>query len=236
MHDVPGFERGDYPLIAAGVASYGGFLFVGPAADAEPFAVTYADLLTRFEAWNLRGLQVARSIDYELACNWKLIFQNYSECYHCPLVHPQLDKLSPSDSGRNDLSEGPILGGYSEFRASGMSLTMSGRRLRSPIGSVSGADLDRSYYYTIFPSLLLSLHADYVMVHSLRPITPNRTAIRCQWLFDPRTMTEPGFDRPTSSTFGISPIAKIGTSTNSLKRGSGRAHTAPDRTRIKKAC
>ncbi len=62
---------------------------------------------------------------YELACNWKLVFMNYSECYHCPLVHPQLDKLSPSDSGRNDLSEGPFLGGYSELREHGTSLTMT---------------------------------------------------------------------------------------------------------------
>jgi Rieske 2Fe-2S family protein len=194
MQDVPGFARGDYPLVPARAAIYGGFVFVSLAPDAEPFGVTYADLLTRFGAWNLAELRIARSIDYELACNWKLIFQNYSECYHCPLVHPQLDKLSPSESGRNDLSDGPILGGYSEMRADGMSLTMTGRSTRPPVGSVGGADLNRSYYYTIFPSLLLSLHADYVMVHSVRPVAPDRTAIACEWLFDPRTMAAPDFD------------------------------------------
>jgi Rieske 2Fe-2S family protein len=194
MQAVPGFERGDYPLVAAGVATYGGFLFVSLALHPEPFAVTYADLLTRFGAWNLAGLRAARSIDYDLACNWKLIFQNYSECYHCPLVHPQLDKLSPSDSGRNDLSEGPILGGYSELRAPGTSLTTSGRGTRPPVGSVAGADLTRVYYYTIFPSLLLSLHPDYAMAHLIRPIAPNRTAVSCLWLFDPHTMAGAGFD------------------------------------------
>jgi Rieske 2Fe-2S family protein len=194
MNDVPGFDRAAYPLAAAGVALFGGFIFVALAADAEPFEVTYAALLTRFQAWNLAGLRVARSIDYDLACNWKLIFQNYSECYHCPLVHPQLEQLSPSDSGRNDLLEGPVLGGYSEVRASGMRLTTSGHSTRPPVGTVGGADLDRTYYYTIFPSLLLSLHADYAMVHLIRPIAPERTAIRCQWLFDPQTMALPDFD------------------------------------------
>ena len=194
MQDVAGFERGDYPLVPAGVALYGGFIFVSLAADAEPFANEYAALLSRFGAWNLSGLRVARSIDYDLACNWKLIFQNYSECYHCPLVHPQLDKLSPSDSGRNDLSDGPILGGYSEMRASGMSLTTTGHSTRPPVGDVGGADLGRVYYYTIFPSLLLSLHPDYAMVHFVTPLAPNRTKVTCHWLFDPDTMASDGFD------------------------------------------
>ena len=102
---------------------------------------------------------------------------NYSECYHCPLVHPQLDKLSPSDSGRNDLSEGPFFGGYSELREHGTSLTMTGHSSRPPIGTVDGVELDRVYYYTIFPSLLLSMHPDYVMVHYARPIDPGRTEV-----------------------------------------------------------
>jgi Rieske 2Fe-2S family protein len=194
MADVPGFERADYPLVAASVATYGGFVFVSPSADPEPFADIYAALFVRFGDWTLADLRVARSIDYELACNWKLIFQNYSECYHCPLVHPQLDKLSPSDSGRNDLIDGPILGGYSEVRASGMSLTTTGRSSRPPLGTVAGADLQRNYYYTVFPALLLSLHPDYVMVHHIKPLAPDRTKVVCEWLFDPRTMSAPDFD------------------------------------------
>jgi Rieske 2Fe-2S family protein len=194
MQDVPDFRRADYPLIAASVATYGGFVFVSPAADPEPFEHVYAALLPRFGAWNMAGLRVARTVAYDLACNWKLLFQNYSECYHCPLVHPQLDKLSPSDSGRNDLDAGPILGGYSEFRADGMSLTMTGRTTRPPVGTVGGADLRRSYYYTVFPSLLLSLHPDYVMTHRIVPLAPNRTRVLCDWLFDPQTVAAPDFD------------------------------------------
>jgi Rieske 2Fe-2S family protein len=194
MQNVPNFERADYPLIAASVATYGGFLFVSPASDPESSERMYSALRVRFGAWNLSGLRVARTIEYDLACNWKLIFQNYSECYHCPLVHPQLDRLSPSDSGRNDLDEGPILGGYSEMRANGVSLTTTGHSTRPPLGTVGGADLQRVYYYTVFPGLLLSLHPDYVMVHFVKPLAPNRTAVTCHWLFDPQTMATPGFD------------------------------------------
>jgi glycine betaine catabolism A len=194
MADVAGFRRSDYPLKAAGCALWEGFIFVNLADDPEPFETAFAPLIGRFVKWNIGGLRTARTVSYELACNWKLVFQNYSECYHCPLVHPQLDKLSPSDSGRNDLTSGPFLGGYSELRESGGSLTTTGHSNRPPVGAVSGAELDRIYYYTIFPSMLLSLHPDYVMVHYAKPLAIDRTAVDCAFLFDPQTMETPHFD------------------------------------------
>ena len=71
---------------------------------------------------------------------------------------------------------------------------MSGHSSRPPLGTVSGVELDRVYYYTIFPSMLLSLHPDYVMVHYCNPLAPNRTEVICAWLFDPAAIARPGFD------------------------------------------
>jgi Rieske 2Fe-2S family protein len=215
MAEVPGFDPAGYPLKEARVALWEGFIFINlrPSLilrqaqddngssnqdDTRPgqdtFERVFAPLIGRFSRWNVENLQTARSITYELACNWKLVFLNYSECYHCPLVHPQLDKLSPSDSGHNDLSEGAFLGGYSELRQHGTSLTTSGRSSREPLGSVGGDDLDRVYYYTIFPSLLLSLHPDYAMVHYCKPLAADLTKVVCAWLFDPNAMAKPDFD------------------------------------------
>jgi Rieske 2Fe-2S family protein len=194
MQDVPGFERADYPLRRAAVQIVAGFVFVSlddVRIDVEPALAALGPHLRR---WNTAGLREARRITYAVACNWKLVVQNYSECYHCPVIHPQLDKLSPSDSGRNDFVEGPVLGGYSELRPAAHSLTTSGGTARPPLGSVDGADVTRVYYYTIFPSLLLSLHPDYAMFHTLRPIAPDRTEIDCAWLFDPATMERLSFD------------------------------------------
>jgi Rieske 2Fe-2S family protein len=194
MTEVPGFDRADYPLKEAQVALWEGFVFVSFSPNARRFEDLFAPLLGRFARWNVAELRSAHRIVYDVACNWKLVFLNYSECYHCPLVHPQLDKLSPSDSGRNDLSDGPFLGGYSELRKPGTSLTMSGYSSRPPLGSVSREELSRTYYYTIFPSMLLSLHPDYVMVHYCKPLAPGRTEVICEWLFDPAVMAKPGFD------------------------------------------
>jgi Rieske 2Fe-2S family protein len=194
MADVPGFDRSDYPLKAARVGSWEGFIFVDVLGRNRPFESAFEPLIGRFSRWDLARLRTAHSITYEVACNWKLIFLNYSECYHCPSVHPQLDKLSPSDSGRNDLADGPFLGGYSELRQPGTSLTMSGHSTRPPLGSVDGADLDRVYYYTMFPSMMLSLHPDYAMVHYCKPLAADRTQIVCAWLFDRDVMAQPDFD------------------------------------------
>ncbi|HZX68241.1 MAG TPA: aromatic ring-hydroxylating dioxygenase subunit alpha [Candidatus Elarobacter sp.] len=194
MQEVDGFNRADYPLREASLAAFEGFVFVSVADRPEPFADAFAPLLGRFARWNVGALRTARTIAYDVASNWKLVFQNYSECYHCPLLHPQLDALSPSDSGRNDLCEGPFLGGYSELRRSAGSLTKSGTTARPPLGTLGGNDLDRVYYYTLFPSLLLSLHPDYVMAHSVTPLAVDRTRVVCTWLFDPAVAAAPDFD------------------------------------------
>jgi Rieske 2Fe-2S family protein len=201
MNEVPSFDRAQYPLHEAALAIFDGFIFINVAPEPTPFESAFSQLTGRFARWNIGALRTARTIAYDLACNWKLVFLNYSECYHCPLVHPQLDKLSPSDSGRNDLTEGAVLGGYSELRRRGTSLTVSGSTARAPVGAVDGEDLDRVYYYTIFPSMLLSLHPDYVMVHYVRPVAVDRTEVVCAWLFDPAAMETPGFDSSDAVDF-----------------------------------
>src|SRR5579884_774802 len=194
MEDVSGFDVADYRLAEAKIASFEGFVFVNLDAAAPPFAQTFSPLIGRFSDWQLASLRTGASITYDVACNWKLVFLNYSECYHCPGVHPQLEKLSPWNSGRNDLTEGAFLGGYSQLRHAGGSLTTTGKTARAPIGSVHGEDLNRVYYYTIFPSMLLSLHPDYAMVHYIRPLGHDRTRVECAWLFDPGAVNDSAFD------------------------------------------
>ncbi len=200
MDDTPDFDPREYPLREAHVAQFEGFVFVS-LEPAQPFAQAFDPLISRFAPWSIQELEGAARIEYDVACNWKLVFQNYSECYHCPVIHPQLEKLSPSDSGRNDLCEGPFLGGYSELREDRQTITASGHTKRAPLPGIDGPNLSRVYYYTIFPSLLLSLHPDYVMAHYLRPIAPARTHITCEWFFHPKAIADPTFDSSDAVEF-----------------------------------
>jgi Rieske 2Fe-2S family protein len=103
-------------------------------------------------------------------------------------------RLTPANSGENDLYEGPFLGGFMVITTPGGSMTMSGRTCGLPVGELPAEDLHRVYYYSIFPNMLLSLHPDYVMAHTLWPESPGRTRITCEWLFHPGSLDDPSFD------------------------------------------
>ena len=197
MDDVPGFDKGDYSLNAVRLALWEGFIFVNLAtfsptagnASTErsgysPIEEWFAPLAGKFTHWNLPQLRSAKRIEYDVRANWKLIFENYSECYHCPGVHPTLAKLTPYDSAENDLCEGPFLGGFMPI-TKGHSLTMSGNACALPVGDINAEDFHRVFYYSIFPNMLLSMHPDYVMAHQLWPKSPERTLILCDWFFHP---------------------------------------------------
>jgi Rieske 2Fe-2S family protein len=194
MDDTPDFDLKDYALLEADVAEWGGFVFVNIAPDAPRFEDAFAPLIGRFGPWQLETLRVAQTIAYDVAANWKLLFQNYSECYHCAVIHPQLERLSPWDSGRNDLHEGAVLGGYSALREGVPRLASDTTARFAPLGDVAGDDLHRAYYYTICPTMLLSLQAEYAMAHVIRPLAVDRTRVICQLLFAPGEMERPDFD------------------------------------------
>jgi Rieske 2Fe-2S family protein len=74
------------------------------------------------------------------------------------------------------------------------SMTRSGNRCEPALGNVSGENLHRVYYYSIFPNLLLGLHPDFVIVHRLLPESPSQTSVVCEWLFDAEVVAQPDFD------------------------------------------
>ena len=182
MDKVTGFDKAEHSLQPVSLALWEGFIFVNLAEEPTPLETVFAPLAGKFTHWNLPNLRSAKRIDYDVRANWKLIFQNYSECYHCPLVHPGLSKLTPYDSAENDLCEGPFLGGFMPI-TKGNSLTMSGSACALPVGDIKSDDAHRVFYYSIFPNMLLSMHPDYVMVHQLWPQSPESVLILCDWLF-----------------------------------------------------
>ena len=193
MDAAAGFDKTDYPLAEVQLGTWEGFIFVNLANDAAPLDEVFAPLAGKFSHWNLPQLRSGKRVTYDVRANWKLIFENYSECYHCPGVHPMLSKVSPYDSAENDLCEGRFLGGFMAI-AEGASLTMSGNRCALPVGDIKAEDHARVFYYSIFPNMLLSMHPDYVMVHQIWPQSPARTVIVCDWFFHPEAFARADFN------------------------------------------
>ena len=192
MDEVQGFDKADYSLHSVNLALWEGFIFVNLMDSSAPLEEVFAPLAGKFTHWNLPKLRSAKRVEYDVRANWKLIFENYSECYHCPGVHPALSKLTPYDSAENDLCEGPFLGGFMSITKSA-SLTMSGKACALPVGDIRSEDHARVFYYSIFPNMLLSLHPEYVMVHQLWPKSPERTLILCDWFFHPEAFDRDDF-------------------------------------------
>lgn len=192
MKDVEGFEMREHPLHRAAVAEWEGFVFVSLAKDPVPFDEAFAPMIGRLSRFGLPSLVVGHRVEYDVRANWKLVFQNYSECLHCPEIHPALSAILPFDSGANDLFEGPFLGGSMEIRPPNVSATMSGRACGVPLSAeVASEEPRRAFYYTLMPNLLLSLHPDYVNYYLIRPVAPDRTIVESEWLVPSGTLADP---------------------------------------------
>jgi len=191
MQEGHGFQKSDCNLHQAGVYVWEGFVFINLAKTPEPFEKQMGALIGRFSDWKLSELRIARTIRYELNCNWKLILQNYQECYHCPGVHPLLTKLTPVQSARHDVSSGAVIGGFMDLNKERGSMTMNGEAAAPPICNVSGDDLQRIYYYSVFPSMLLTPHPDFVMYHHITPVGTEKIVNECFWLFRPEVINDP---------------------------------------------
>ena len=184
MQGVEGFDPDDYGLHAAAVAEYGGFVFVNIAPNPPPFPSWIAPVAERLDRFELGRLQVGHSAAYDVRANWKLLFENYSECLHCPVIHPELTRRVPYQSSANDMVEGPFLGGYMEIAAANDSVTVSGRSCAPLLTEqLNVEDRRRAYYYSVMPNLLLSIHPDYVNYYLLTPVSADRTLVESEWLF-----------------------------------------------------
>ncbi len=190
MKEGHGFEKAKCSLHEAHVYNWDGFLFLNLDRNPEPFEVRMEALVNKFREWEMSKLRIAHHIRYELNCNWKLILQNYQECYHCPGVHPLLSQWTPVHSAQHDYSKGAVIGGFMDLTRERGSMTMDGSAAGPPVGCVGGEDLQRIYYYSVFPNLLLTPHPDFVMYHHIIPQGPGKIINDCYWLFHPDTIKD----------------------------------------------
>src|SRR5215207_3643339 len=183
---APGFDRltdvdrAELGLVQLPVTVWHDWIFVNAAGDGPPFADHVGALDTLVAPYRPETLVRRARHKYDVAANWKVIVENYHECYHCPLIHPELCQVSPPTSGVNFALPGAWVGGSMELRDGAVTMSLSGASDARPI---DGADPRAVLYVGLFPNLLISLHPDYVMTHRLTPIAPALTSVECSWYF-----------------------------------------------------
>ncbi len=214
-----GFRKEDYPLHSVNVSLWDGHIFINLADRPQPLSSQLADLPQRFESWRMHELRFVKRIEYGVGANWKLIVQNYNECLHCPILHPTLNRLH-SYRGTDDEQPHPTyVGGFMAFRPGVETMSLDGKRRREYLPGLDEHGRRHVAYYAVYPNLLLSLHPDYVMTHTLWPRAVDRTEIVCEWLFHPDELAKPGFDPSDAIDFwdmtnkedwGISELSQLG--------------------------
>jgi glycine betaine catabolism A len=177
---VAPFEQTDHSLVQLPAVVWHGWVFVNATADGPPFGEHIGDLDSLVDPYCPETLVLLGRRDYQVAANWKVLVENYHECYHCPLIHPELCQVSPPASGVNFDLRGAWVGGSMELRDAATTMSLSGASDAVPI---DGVDSRVVLYLGLFPNLLISLHPDYVMTHRLMPVAPARTSIECSWYF-----------------------------------------------------
>ncbi|NUR56111.1 MAG: aromatic ring-hydroxylating dioxygenase subunit alpha [Acidobacteria bacterium] len=194
MDEVPHFRKADYPLLPVHADEWDGHVFLNLTDTPEPLHAQLGALVEKFRDWRMQDLRLGRRIAYDVKANWKLVIQNYNECLHCPNLHPALNRLSHYLSGENEPLRATYMGGRMDLRPGVDTLSWDGTCPRAFLPGLSAEDRRRVYYYAIFPNLLLSLHPDYMMTHTLWPIAADRTVNVCEWHFHPSELARGGFD------------------------------------------
>jgi Rieske 2Fe-2S family protein len=195
MAGVAAFDPQRLGLVELPLAVWHGWLLVhaGHPAQASP-AVPPIEAYTGgldglLAAYRMETLRLGARHAYQVEANWKVVVENYQECYHCPLIHPELCRVSPPASGDNWDLPGAWVGGTMDLREQAETMSFDGR---SAGVFIDGAPRRTILYVALFPNLLISAHPDYVMTHRLTPVAPGLTDIECSWYF-PDAGTDPAY-------------------------------------------
>jgi glycine betaine catabolism A len=198
MDGVEDFEFGCWGLMEVRLEVVGGLVLIDLSGEAPDAGEHIGELHTHLDRYRLERLEPADAREYDVEANWKGIAENYNECLHCPGVHPELNALSDYMSGSEVIGEGAWCGGSMTLREGNSTMALANgnghTNGRPAIEGLNDRDLETVLYFALFPNALVSLHPDYVMLHTLWPREPGRTDVICEWYFEPETIARDDFD------------------------------------------
>jgi Rieske 2Fe-2S family protein len=187
------FAKQDFSLYPVGVQIWGGFVFVNlTPAEAPDIGIALHEAPRRLANYPLADLRTAHTIVYDVQANWKLILENYNECYHCGPVHPELCEVVPEFRKNGGMHLDWELG--IPHREGATTYTATGTTTRGPLPGLSDEEKVRHKGELIYPNLMVSVSSDHAAAFILWPEGADRTRIECRFLFHKDEMAKAGFD------------------------------------------
>ncbi|MFN8071619.1 MAG: aromatic ring-hydroxylating dioxygenase subunit alpha [Mycobacterium sp.] len=222
-----GFDPSKFGLTELRLIDWHGWLFVDPSGEDADFAEHVAGTEEIVAPYRPEELKVVARHSYELATNWKVIVENYQECYHCSTIHPELSRISPPTSGENVELPGDWMGGWMSMIDEAETMSLSGQSGGVAIKGLSEQELRTVMYLVGYPNLLVSLHPDYVMTHRMTPLAVDRTHVECTWAFPREALEKSDFDPSYAVDFWDLTNRQDWAACESVQRGLSSPHARP---------
>jgi len=189
LADLPDVDRGQLGLRPVALREWLGYVWLCLADEPPPFETVTGQVAGRLgsleaiDRYGLDRLVLGRRIRYDVAANWKLLVENFMECYHCAAIHPELVAVLP-EFARGYAAQ-YFVGHGAEFADGVQGFTVDGRPGFGRLATLA-AEQDRRYFaITVRPQVFLNLVPDHVIAHRMFPLAAGRTVVECDWLFDP---------------------------------------------------
>ncbi len=206
------FDRTDYPLFPVSVREWRGGVFASLADDPPNIEQGFGRGSEKTENWPMEKLVVGHTYQKIMRCNWKIFWENFNECLHCPNVHPELCELvplfgrgishyrdDPNWQHHQHHAEPRYTGG---LRPGAQTWSGDGQALNVRFDSLSEEEIQRGQsYFVSLPSVYIAAHVDYMRTVRILPLAPEETEIAVEWLFLPQAMAQDDFDRRNITDF-----------------------------------
>ena len=233
VSETADFDKAEHGLFGVHVTTWNGFLFVCLADDPPDFAGAPDLGAQALDNWPMADLVTGHTLVKDMACNWKIFWENYNECLHCPGIHPELCDMVPV-YGRGYMAANeapdwvPATEAGTRLKPGAATWTMSGKPCGPAFTGLSPEELARGQtFVTLLPTMYVVAHVDYVRAVSLQPLGPERTRLRAEWLFTAETLAAPGFDLASVTDFASMVMLQDGAACEMNQRGlKSTAYTA----------
>ena len=197
LEDALGGRKAEFGLHPAGLETWGGFIFVhldpaGAQARGHTLRSQFGTSIDRLQNYPLADLRFGKRLAYDVATNWKVILENYNECYHCGPVHPELCRIVPAfrqnGGAALDWEHGV------PHREGAVTFTASGQTARAPFPGLDANELVKHKGELIYPNFLISASMDHIAAFTLFPRDAGHTTVLCDFLFHPSEIAKKDFD------------------------------------------
>ncbi|SDJ06356.1 Rieske 2Fe-2S family protein [Lentzea albidocapillata subsp. violacea] len=188
LTSMPDIDRVEYGLKPVHLREWLGYAWLSLADEPASFEQTVQqdvrERLGNLDAignYQVSELELGRRITYDVKANWKLIIENFMECYHCATIHPELTEVLPEFA--DGYAAQYYVGHGAVFGEEIKGFTIDGSEGFENLSGVA-SDQERRYYaITVRPQVFINLVPDHVIIHRMFPMAADRTIVECDWLY-----------------------------------------------------